>query len=468
MTLSLFHRPLLLAILGLSALVCGHAAPQSANSMQNTPQPTKNLLPAVKEGLWKPWSPRSLTKYHAEIIPLPAREAGGTPDQALTLRLDATEGYARWITRVSDITPGATYEFRIEQKADGVPSPDQQLPLVLSWFASPDAKRPVQRNYIEQPQGSPGWQSLSQTIKAPSEATSVAVELGLCRKEGASVLWKNPQLREVPPTPPRKVRIVTTHIVPPKNATVASNTKLMLDMMNRVGKEKPDIVVFSENLADRYVSAPIDDTAQPIPGPLTRALSEKARLYNTYIVTSLNEKDSEGHLHVTAVLIDRKGEIAGTYRKVHLPLDELEKGLIPGNDHPVFDTDFGRVGMLICWDNWFPEAARIMRLQGAEILLLPIAGDGFPGHWNITSRARAIDNSIHLVSSITVTPDVPSQIINPMGEVIGEAGGDFGHVLKEIDLNEHWRASYRPIGIGKGEFYIKERRPDTYHPLLGR
>ena len=144
----------------------------------------------------------------------------------------------------------------------------------------------------------------------------------------------------------------------------------------------------------------------------------------------------------------------------------FRSGITPGSEYPVFDTDFGRVGMMICWDNWYPEPARIMRLKGAEILLLPIAGDGTPGgHWDIISRARAIDNAVFLVASATHR-GTGSRIVDPNGQVLAET--DEGLAAAEIDLGKETRARWLSIGPADGEaksLYIKDRRPDTYGPL---
>jgi len=123
--------------------------------------------------------------------------------------------------------------------------------------------------------------------------------------------------------------------------------------------------------------------------------------------------------------------------------------------------------MLICWDNWFAEPARILRLKGAEILFFPLAGDGSDEHWDAVSRARAMDNGLFFVSSGTVSD--ASRIITPSGEVLGEARGDFSYVIKEVDLNQEWRLKYLSFDHATGEaksLYFTERRPDTYGPLL--
>lgn len=264
---------------------------------------------------------------------------------------------------------------------------------------------------------------------------------------------------------PRKARIVTTRIQPGPNPTVEKNMQLMADTFDRAAAHKPDLVLFTENLVDRWVRAPLTESSQTIPGPATRMLSEKARQYHTWVATSLHERDGE-LLYNTAVLIDREGRIAGKYRKSHLTLMEGDNGLTVGRDYPVFQTDFGRVGLLVCWDIWFPEPARLMRLNGAEVVLLPIAGDGVPGHWDVISRARAMENGVFLVAASTGTVS-PSRIVDPDGRVLAETAD--GIAFAEIDLNNETRVPSLSVGAGQGEgksLYIKERRPDTYDGMV--
>ncbi len=185
------------------------------------------------------------------------------------------------------------------------------------------------------------------------------------------------------------------------------------------------------------------------------------------MVITLHEND-QGRFHNTAVLIDREGRIAGRYRKVHVTLSEAEKGITPGTEFPVFQTDFGKIGILTCWDNWFVESTRILRLKGAEIILLPIAGDEVPGHWDPVSRARALDNGVYFMASTTGGTS-PSRIINPAGELLAEVSGSFDFAVRQVDLNREWRVRYLSLASGNGEgrtVYIKERHPETYPILL--
>ena len=135
------------------------------------------------------------------------------------------------------------------------------------------------------------------------------------------------------------------------------------------------------------------DVAETVPGPTTQRLGELARKHNSYIVAGLYEREGPA-IYNTAVLIDREGNVAGKYRKVQLPYEEIEGGLTPGNDYPVFQTDFGTVGLMICYDSQFAEPAQALAGRGAEIIFMPIWGG-----IETLARARAIENKVFLVSS---------------------------------------------------------------------
>jgi predicted amidohydrolase len=261
----------------------------------------------------------------------------------------------------------------------------------------------------------------------------------------------------------RKVRVVTTKITEHQGTTIAANLKFMADVLDCAGRERPDVILLTEAFLNRGVQGKPHEVAQPIPGPATEVLAGKARQYKSYIIVGLLESDG-GRTYNTAVLIDREGRLAGKYRKTHLPLAEVEDGITPGSDYPVFDTDFGRIGILICWDFVFPETARILRLKGAEILFLPIAGDPAPRHWDTITRARAIDNGMFLVASISQA--VGSRIVDPDGEVLAESTE--GLATAELDLAKESRVWWLSVGPADGEaksLFIQERRPDTYGSL---
>lgn len=407
---------------------------------------------------WTTWTPR------AELAPRTAIETRGG-ETMLVLEAQRFEQYGQWVSLVSGIEPGGYYRFEAQYKSGGIEAERMSVFARLSWFSHADGTGELQRDYVDRGEAGEAWHRSFRTVRAPAGAKSVRVELGLRWARGGSVAWKDLQLVAVPPPAPRTVRVATTSVVPGAVRTIANNTRLMAEMFDRAAASQPDIVLFSETLSARGTRLPLEEKAETIPGPLTDMLAERARKYRSYVITSLHERDGD-LFYNTAVLIDRDGRIAGKYRKVHLATSEVDAGLTPGSEYPVFTTDFGRICILICWDNWFSEPARILRLKGAEMLFLPLAGDGSDAHWQAISRTRAMDNGLYLISSGTVSD--ASCIITPNGEVLAEARGNFAYVVKDLDLNAEWRQRYLSVASGTGEgksLYIVERRPDTYQTL---
>jgi predicted amidohydrolase len=154
-------------------------------------------------------------------------------------------------------------------------------------------------------------------------------------------------------------------------------------------------------------------------------------------------------------LIDREGNLAGRYRKVALPREEIEGGVTPGDSYPVFDTDFGRIGMMICWDLEFPEVARQLAIKGAEVILMPIWG----GNLTLAS-ARSIENQIWLVSS---SYNMKTGIFDLEGELVVEANEQEPVAMIEVDLNQHQYWSW----LGDLKNRIPRERPDWVIPASG-
>jgi predicted amidohydrolase len=408
---------------------------------------------------WARWSPQPALAPESSVV---KTEFG----RALAIQSRSFPSIGKWLTVVKGIRGGGTYEFQALYRPANVDHEDVSVAAILSWCKDEDGKAAIQRDYAEVTATSSGWRTLSRRLPAPQASRSVRVELLLRWTERGSVLWREPRVVETAPVRHRMVRVATTHLRPQGKTTVENNLDLIGKMLDRAAAEKPDLVLLSETLVDYNVGRPLSETAETIPGPATRMLCEKARKLRAYVATTLRERDGD-LFYNTAVLIDRGGEIIGKYRKTHLPLFEAEEGVTPGRDYAVFQTDFGKVGILTCWDNWFPEIARILRLKGAELLLLPIAGDGHGRHWDVISRARAMDNGVYLISSNTVGQS-PSRIIDPAGEVVAETAEPFGLAVAEIDLDASERVPWLSVGPGLGEpksLYIRERRPDTYGPL---
>lgn len=232
------------------------------------------------------------------------------------------------------------------------------------------------------------------------------------------------------------------------------------------------------------------DLAEPIPGPSTEALGRVARELNVVIVASLFERRAPGLYHNTAVVIERDGSLAGRYRKMHIPDDPgyYEKYYFTPGDlgfHPV-DSSVGRLGLLVCWDQWYPEAARLMAIAGAELLIYPTAigwetsespedRELMLNAWVTIQRSHAIANGLPVISANRVGFEPApgesekgqifwgnSMILGPQGEFLAKAADDCDEVLTaEID-------PARTEAVRRNWPFLRDRRIDAYQDLLRR
>jgi N-carbamoylputrescine amidase len=223
--------------------------------------------------------------------------------------------------------------------------------------------------------------------------------------------------------------------------------------------------------------------AETIPGPTTETLGELARENEIVIVASLFEKRSAGVYHNAAVVIDADGRIAGKYRKMHIPDDPLyyEKFYFTPGDlgFPSFETRYARVAALVCWDQWFPEGARLAALGGAEILFYPTAIGWIPNEpraaaqnqraaWQLIQQSHAVANGVFVASVNRVGREGKikfwgqSFVAGPFGEIIARAGGDREEILlARCDLGkiEETRQSWP---------FLRDRRIDAYGSIQAR
>ena len=184
-------------------------------------------------------------------------------------------------------------------------------------------------------------------------------------------------------------------------------------------------------------------------------LGELARRRSSYVAAGIYEREGPA-IYNTAVLIDRAGNLAGKYRKVYLPREEVEAGLTPGSDYPVFSTDFGTVGMMICYDVFFADPARALATKGAELIVMPIWGGD-----ETLAKARAIENKVFLIAS---GYDHPTYVMDPDGErlAVAEKRGDAA--IATIDLNKRYLDPF--LGDMHGR-RMKELRLDVKPALPG-
>ena len=227
--------------------------------------------------------------------------------------------------------------------------------------------------------------------------------------------------------------------------------------------EKPDIILFSECFSGAGAKDPAT-VAEPVPGGPTWRLAEKyAVRHACNIAMNVKERDEKGVCHNTLFVCDRKGRLAGRYRKIHLTSGEYKQGLVPGDEFTVFDLDFGRVGALICWDNWFSESVKFVKRAGAEMLLFPLAGCA-QDHVDLCFPARAIDSGIPILVAMR-QGHLPNGIIDRDGTWVAKTMTDNGYAVADIDLGARKRTFWLSVGPGEGdpyELYYDESRPEVY------
>ena len=217
------------------------------------------------------------------------------------------------------------------------------------------------------------------------------------------------------------------------------NVKAVRRYLEELRDQKIDFVVLPEMFCCPYETGKFPEYAEEEGGPVWKALSAYAKEYNIYLVAgSVPEKDDEGHVYNTCYIFDRNGMQIGRHRKTHLFDIDVKGGqsfkesdtLTAGNSGTVFDTEFGRMGVMICFDIRFPEFARMMVNDGARMIFVPAAFNmtTSPAHWELSFRARALDNQIYMLGCAPARNPAASYIswghsifTDPWGRVSGHA-----------------------------------------------
>ena len=411
---------------------------------------SEELIP-VDGSCWKPFAPRSQNAPAGEVR---------TQTTGYVLTSDSggrRNVYGGWRCRIEGIEPGRHYRLRARVLPKGFEDKAglrESVGALIRWRG--DFGGAVAPGYVwdarelKQPEGT---YEFDRVLQAPPKTRGVDLELVLQWTPTGHVEWQSLSFEPSAAPPARKVRVATVWLRPTGSRTGADSVERFAEYVDQVAaKHRPDVIVLGEMINRVGVAGRPDEQAEPIPGPATERLAEQARRHRSWIAFSIVERDGPD-LFNTAVLLDRSGRIAGTYRKVQLPFEEVSLGIAPGSGFPVFMTDFGTVGMLICHDASFPEAARELTLNGAELILMPIWGGR-----EALVRARAIENGVYVATS---GYNYPSEVISPLGDVLAAAPIDKGPAVAvaEIDLSRRFPQDY----IGEwNDTYQRQQRPSAY------
>ena len=280
-----------------------------------------------------------------------------------------------------------------------------------------------------------------------------------------------------------KIGIIQQH----NTADRKDNMVRLMSKTRQLARQGAQLVVLQELHNGLYFCQEEDvdtfDQAEPIPGPSTEVFGRLARELQVVIVTSLFERRAPGVYHNTAVVIEKDGTIAGKYRKMHIPDDPgyYEKFYFTPGDlgfHPI-QTSVGRLGVLVCWDQWYPEAARLMALQGAELLIYPTA-IGYDSHdtpeeqerqrmaWQTVQRGHAVANGLPVVTVNRVGNEGlikfwgTSFVSGPQGELLYEAPTDQeAAAVVDVDMA-------RSEQVRRWWPFLRDRRIDSYGDITRR
>jgi len=285
--------------------------------------------------------------------------------------------------------------------------------------------------------GRSAWGRIEGWCAAPSKAAQARIELTFRWDADGEVLWDAVGL-EPGERPKRTVRLCTIYCRPKGTKSPAESVERFAALIQKAAAQKPDFICLPEGITVIGTGMKYADVAEPVPGPTTERLGQLARQTGAYLVAGLYEREGKT-VYNTSVLIGRDGRLIGRYRKVALPREEIEGGITPGESFPVFQTDFGKVGMMICWDVFFAEPARALAAQGAEIIFLPIWG----GNADLI-KARPIENQVYLVAS---SYDARTAIYDRTGAILAEANEQQPIAVAEVDLAQPtlwpWLGDYR-------------------------
>lgn len=390
-----------------------------------------NMIPDFSSGAWRTYT--TPDGKHAEYSVSP----DGT---VATIRARECYGVGKWLVTV-DVEGGAVYDFAAKCRTEVA---ECDAYLIVTQYDERGAV-PL-REHIKDTVREGEFLLFSDKLQMMPTAVKLEVELWI-KGFGSYGEWHVPTLTPGEPEPSRKVRVAPVHFKWTKEfINEEKQFEAYMTAFDTLGERGVDLVVFGECMFGRGLNLSHATKVATTEPRIMKAISEKAKQYNTYAIYDGVEQEGDNYFN-TAFLFDREGEICGKYRKTHITVGEYEKGVTPGCELPVFETDFGKVGILICYDQFFPDTALTLAKRGAEIICIPTAGDD-----HHACMALAIYTGVYLaVAGMNNENNYgwgATRVVDPLGQLIAHTDTSGEAAYCEIDLSKRVRRRWMSTGPG--------------------
>ena len=361
----------------------------------------------------------------------------GETENGYTLKTPKDEfSLGKWLLYTS-VRGEAVYDFSVDCYGDVT---EEDVYVILTQYTE-DGKMPI-REHAHTAVREGECLRFSDKVETACGVTHLCVELWL-KGEGCSVCWQGVSLYEGDAILPRKVRVAPVQMksIGKTIEEQLQNVSLVLD---KAGRGQADIVILGEAIYGKGLGLLLKERAENENGEMASLVRKKAKQYRMYAVYNTVEQEGDAFYN-TSYLFGRSGEVVGKYRKTHLPVTELEEGLTSGKGYPVFDLDFGRVGLLVCYDQFFPRTAEALAMAGAELICISSIGD-----MSHCSFSRAMENGVYVAISGANNENPhgfgATRVIDPLGRLLSHTDENLSLALCEIDLSKRVRRFWMSTG----------------------